>query len=202
MLKIKRKNTVRRVIGLTLLEMMLALAGMSLIGSAIASMLVAVSYGTQADKDLRGLITKQMALRSRLSAEVRESSMVLDRGDGYLFLWINDDDESETPNLSEITLIEFDADAQALNVYQAPAAPSSDPAYDLAVSFVTQTSGVKGTADFPATRWASEISAFETTLDQGIVQSARLVSFRMTLLAGDEQDEVVGAAALRNGGDE
>ncbi|MFI4859903.1 MAG: hypothetical protein ACIAXF_04380 [Phycisphaerales bacterium JB063] len=201
MLRAKRRPA-RRATGLTLIELMLALAGISLIGSAIASMLVAVSYGTQADKDLRGLITKQMALRSRLSAALRESTMVLEHGAGYVYLWEHDADGSGTPNLSEITLVEFDADTQTLEVYRAPAAPSSDLEYDLSASFTTQTASVRATADFPATRWASGVEAFETTLDHDEAQSARLVGYRFTLLAGEESDEVVGAAALRNGGGE
>ncbi|MEM9414200.1 MAG: hypothetical protein AAGA29_01825 [Planctomycetota bacterium] len=192
----------RRANGLTLIELMLALAGMSLVGSAVASMLLAVSYGTQADKNLRGLITKQMALRSRLSAAVRESAMVLEQGDGYVFLWGADADDSGTPNLSEITLVEFDSDTRTLNTYRAPATLASDPAYDLALAFTTQTAGVKGSADFPATRWASDVSGFVVTLDHATAQSARMLGYRLTLVAGDEQDEVVGAAALRNLEDE
>ena len=195
-----RRDTRRR--GLTLLEMLLALSGMALIGSAIASMLLAVSYGTQSDKDLRSLVTRQMALNARLSAAVRESSMVLEQGDGYLFLWGADTDESGTPNLDEIVPIEVDTAAQTLTAYRAPATPSANPAYDLAASFTTQTAGVKGGADFPAVRWASDVADFELTLDHATTQEARLVSYRLTLQAGEQQDVAVGAAALRNGGEE
>lgn len=201
MMKIKTR-TKRRSRGLTLIELLLALAGMSLIGSAVASMLVAVSYGTKADKDLRSLITKQMALRGRISAAIRESAMVLEQGDGYVFLWTFDSDGSGTPNLDEIVLIEFNAIEETLSAYRAPDTPTSNPEYDLSGDFLAQTSGVKSGADFPATRWASGISDFAVVADNASVQSARLVSYRLTLRAGEESDEVIGAAALRNGGDE
>jgi len=182
--------------------MLLALSGMAIIGSAIASMLLAVSYGTQSDKDLRSLVTKQMSLRARLSAAIRESTIVLEQGDGTLFLWVHDTDDSGNPNLDEIVLIAFDDDAQTLVAYRAPASPSSNPEYDLASSFTTQTAGVRGSTDFPETRWGSGIAGFETALDSAAAQEARLVSFRLTMQAGDQQDIAVGAAALRNGGAE
>ena len=201
----RRKTTTRRRVsrrraGLTFLELMLAISGTALIGSAIVSMLYAVSYGTQADKDLRSLVTKQMALRTRVSGAVRESAVVLQQGAGYLFLWHNDTDESGTPHLDEITLIEFDGLANELNAYRAPAAPSSNPEYALADDFSTVIASLKGTADFPAQRWASDIAAFDISLDDPTAQSARLVSFRLTLTTGDEQDTAVGAAALRDTG--
>lgn len=197
---IKRDHPGRR--GLTLIEMLLALSGMALIGGAIASMLVAVSYGTKTDKDLRSLVTKQMALRGRLSATLRESAMVLEQGDGYVFLWTFDKDGSSAPNLDEIVLIEFDAGAETLSAYRAPATPTANPEYDLAGDFAAQTAGVKGGADFPSTRWGSGVADFDMTADNASVQSARLVSFRLTLRAGEETDETIGAAALRNVGAE
>ena len=53
---------------------MLAVSGLALIGGAITSMLVAVAYGTTTDKDMRSLVTRQMALRARITAAVRESA--------------------------------------------------------------------------------------------------------------------------------
>lgn len=204
--RLTHKTTCRRALmrqrGLTLLEMLLAISGMALIGSAIASMLLAVTYGTQTDNDMRSVVTKQMTLRARLSAAIRESTMVLEEGDGYLFLWVHDTDESGHPNLDEIVLIEYDAESETLNTYRAPDAPGANPEYDLASSFSTQTAAVKGDADFPATRWASGVVAFETTLDHATAQQGRLISFRLTLATGGEQQVAVGAAALRNGGDE
>lgn len=197
-----RRRAACRRRGLTLLELLLALSGMALIGSAIASMLVAVTYGTDTDKDMRTLVTKQMTLRARISAAIRESTMVLERGDGYLYLWVHDTDESGNPNLDELLLFEFDAGTQTFSTYRAPDAPSANPEYDLASSFTAQTVGVRGNADFPATRWASGVTGFETTLDNATVQDARLISFRLTLAAGEEEGLAVGAAALRNGGDE
>ncbi len=198
----RRRARARRQRGLTLIELLLALSGTALIGSAIVSMLFAVSYGTKADKDLRSLVTKQMTLRARIGAMIRESSMVLEQGDGYLFLWQHDADESGQPNLDEIALLEFDAAEQTLTVYRAPASPSSNPEYDAAGDFVSQTAGVKGGANFPAERWASGVTAFTISLDDADAQSARLVSFRLTLAAGEERDTAIGAAALRNVGDE
>lgn len=188
--------------GLTLIELLLALSGTALIGSAIVSMLFAVSYGTKTDKQLRSLVTKQMTLRARIGAAVRESSMVLEEGDGYLFLWVYDTDESGQPNLDEIALLEFDPAEQTLTMYRAPESPSSNPEYNAAGDIASQTAGVKGGSNFPAERWASGVTAFTITLDNADAQAARLVSYRLTLAAGDERDTAIGAASLRNLGEE
>ena len=65
-----KRGTMRRHAcrGLTLLELLLALAGTAVIGTAVAAMLTGVAYGTTADKDMRSLITRQMALRARVEA--------------------------------------------------------------------------------------------------------------------------------------
>ena len=160
-------------------------------------MLFGVSYGTKANKDLRTLITRQMAIRARLEAEVRESRMVLDQGTGYVILWSEDVDESGTPNKAELQLIELDAGTGVVTRY-APAALIADAEYALADDFRTITDGYKGDVTFPGERWASAVTALDFTLDDADPQQARLVAFRIGLTGGEVPDTAIGAAALRN----
>lgn len=190
-----RRNASSR--GLTLLELLLALAGTAVIGSAVAMMLAGVAYGTQSDKDLRTLVTKQMATRARIEAEVRESRMVLDQGTGYLILWTEDIDESGTPNKTEIQVIELDAGTGLITRYAA-ADGITDAEYTLADDFRTTTDAYKGDATFPGEQWTSGVSTFTITLDDADPQAARLVSFRIGLINGDIPATLIGAAALRN----
>lgn len=182
---------------MTLLELLLALAGTAVIGTAVVSMLFGVSYGTRADKDLRTLITRQMALRSRIEAEVRESRMVLDAGTDYVVLWSGDTDESEAPSKAEIQVLEYDTVNGRLMRY-APADGIVDEAYTLADDFRTITDGYKGDSTFPGERWAEQLTSLGFALDDVDPQSARLVSFRAGMLGGDIPDTAIGAAALRN----
>lgn len=191
---VKRCTNVR---GLTLLELLLALAGTAVIGAAITMMLTGVAYGTQSSKDMQGLVTRQMALRARIEAEVRESQMVLDQGVGYLILWGEDADKSGTPNKSEIQVIELDAGAEVVTRY-APAVGITDVQYAQGDDLRTITNTYKGEATFPGERWGSGVASFSITLDHVDPQLARLVSFRLGLRGGEVSDTVIGAAALRN----
>ena len=181
---------------MTLLELLLALAGTAVIGTAIVSMLVGVTYGTQADKDLQGLITRQMALRSRIEAEIRESYLILDAGSDYLILWSGDADASDTPDKTEIQVIEYDAVTQQMMRY-APAALIAEENYALTDDFRTITDGYKGDATFPGERWAESITSFEVTLDDIDPQSARFVAMRFGMSGGEIPDTAIGAAAVR-----
>ncbi len=195
--KPRNKRTSTNVRGLTLLELLLALAGTAVIGSAVAMMLTGVAYGTQTDKDLRTLITRQMALRARLEAEVRESRLLLDQGAGYLILWSEDLDGSGTPNKTELQVIEFDAGTGVITRY-APAPLIADATYTLSDNFRTVTNAYKGDATFPGERWASGVSSLEFTLDDADPQLAGLVSFRVGLTGGEVPVTAIGAAAIRN----
>lgn len=199
-MQLTARQTRRRTVlmrGMTLLELLLALAGTAVIGTAIASMLAGVAYGTQADKNLQSLLARQMALRSRIEAEVRESHLILDSGTNYVILWSGDLDESGTPDKSELQLIEYNAATDRVMRY-APAPLISDEAYALTDDFRTIVNNYKGDATFPAERWAEAIDSFIITLDHLDPQSARLISIRFGMSGGEVPDIGISAAAIRN----
>lgn len=183
--------------GLTLLELLLALAGTAVIGSAVAAMLTGVAYGTAVDKDMRSLITRQMALRARVEAEVRESRMLLDSGADYLILWSSDADDDGSPSKAEIQVIEYDAVMDRVMRY-APAPLITDVSYALTDDFRTATNSYKGDSTFPGERWAEQITSFAITLDHLDPQSAKLVSFRFGMSGGEVPYTGIGAATIRN----
>ena len=194
-----KRGTMRRHAcrGLTLLELLLALAGTAVIGTAVAAMLTGVAYGTTADKDMRSLITRQMALRARVEAEVRESRMLLDAGADYMILWSSDDNDDGLPSKAEIQVIEYDAVMDRVMRY-APAPLIADVDYALTDDFRTLTDAYKGDATFPGERWAEQITSLNITLDNIDPQSAKLVSFRFGMSGGEVAYTGIGAATLRN----
>lgn len=194
----KRTARKRRMCrGLTLLELLLALAGTAVIGSAVAAMLTGVAYGTATDKNMRSLITRQMALRARIEAEVRESRMLLDAGGDYLILWSSDADDDGSPSKAEIQVIEYDAVMDRVMRY-APAPLISDVGYALTDDFRTATNSYKGDSTFPGERWAEQITSFAITLDDLDPQSAKLVSFTFGMSGGEVPYTGIGAATIRN----
>ncbi|MGB0766244.1 MAG: hypothetical protein ACPGYV_00885 [Phycisphaeraceae bacterium] len=183
--------------GLTLLELLLALAGTAVIGTAVAAMVTGVAYGTATDKDMRALVTRQMALRARVEAEVRESRMLLDAGANYLVLWSSDADDDGLPSKTELQVIEYDPTLDRVMRY-APAPLISDVGYALDDDFRTATDGYKGDATFPGERWAEQIAWLTFTLDDIDPQASRLVAFRFGMTGGEVPDTGIGAATIRN----
>lgn len=187
--------------GLTLLELLLAVAGTAVIGTAVTAMITGVAYGTSVDKDMRSLITRQMALRTRVEAEIRESWMLLDAGSDYVILWSADPDQDGLPSKTEIQVIEYDPVMDRVLRY-APAPLISDVSYTLTDDFRTVTNSYKGDSTFPVERWAEQITSLDVSLDHLDPQSAKLVSFRFGMSGGEVPYTGIGAATIRNEGNQ
>ncbi len=192
--------------GLTLVEMMLALASTALIGLAIAAMLTAVSYGTQGSKDARGLVVKAKAVNSRLSAAFRQGGVVLaantadDSGDDWVILWSpGAEAESGAPRTSELHRIEYNSTARTIRSYR-NLSPATDDTYAISDNFVTVVNGLVSNGTLAPEIWATDIDAMELRLDASSVGDARLASYRMTMRSGDLTETTVNATALRNRG--
>lgn len=187
--------------GLTLVELLLSLAITALIAGAVAGMLSGVAYGTDEDRDVRKLVAREAMVSARLEAAARGSRMVLDHGSGpdgtWFVLWSRDLDENDLPSLREIRLIEHDAAGGFLASYEA-GDTAADTAYTLADDFDAITNALRGTADFPEERWGPDVTGFEIALDEASPQSARRLSYRVTLSGAHLDHVVVGTARLRN----
>lgn len=195
----------RRRSGLTLIELMLALAVTAVIGAAIAAMLGAVSRGVASSQDVRSMVTRHKVLEARLAASIRGSGSVLFASTDRLVLWAGDTNPDGQPNLSEIRRIERDAQGHLWSYrasfpagWSAVQIAAADVAYPLASDFDAVTSALKTDSLFPGEKWMTGISALGFTLNKSPAQSATLVSYRATLVAGDQSSVAIGAAAMRN----
>lgn len=184
--------------GLTLVELLLSMVGVGLVAMTVASITFAVAKGADTGKDLRDMVVRQKSLTSRLNAALRSCRLVLDHDDDYLVLWMYDSTGDGQPSLSELRLIERDADTGDLWSYKAPANLASDITYTLGDNFKTILDAIKGGGTFPGERWATGVTGWAITLDDADPQFASLVSYRITLNRGTLSEEMVGAAALRN----
>lgn len=183
--------------GLTLIELLLALAGTAVIGAAIAAMLSAVTYGTSSKRDLRALVARGKTATGRLGAAVRGSVQVLDQGDGYIVLWTRDLDDSDSPDLLELRRIQLDTAGNRIVSYTAPEG-TADVAYTLDDDFATLTQDLIDAGTMTGELWIKDASAWQITLDDTDVQSAQMVSYRLTLTTGDLSDTAIGVVHLRN----
>ena len=183
--------------GMTLIELMLAMAATGIVGIGIASMLQAVSYGTSSSQDIRELVVKANVVDGRLAAAIRESQAVLADDDDLLVLWTYDGDGDGLPALHELRRIAYDAAADQLVVFTA----DEDHAvaiYALDDDFAAITEDLIDDDELTRETWADGITALQFTLDEADASDARLVSYRITLGAGTLEHVVASAVALRN----
>ncbi|MHC4995679.1 MAG: PulJ/GspJ family protein [Planctomycetota bacterium] len=199
----------RRQRAMTLVELLIALGITVLIGAAVASMLVAVAYGSSSQKALRDTSVRLKLTSTRLDAAIRTSKMVLESGADYVVLWTDDTRGDDNPNLSEIRLIERESSTGRVFSYVAefPAGwteqqiADNDPAFTLGDDFAAITTALKAGSLFPSTRWGSDFDAWSMDFDHADPQQASLVSYRLTLVAPDDPDlsqTAIATVALRN----
>jgi len=198
--------------GLTLLELLLALAGTAFIGAAISAMLVSVSYGTSSARGMLEMTVQQRVAHGRIDAAVRASRRILAAGrdidaeQTYLVLWIADTRDNDKPDLSELRLLELDEASGDLRSYTASFAESmslseildADTTWELDANFRSAVETAKSGDHFPATRWASDVGELTITLDASNLADARLVGYRLTMTLNGFTDTSVSAAALRH----
>ena len=112
--------------GITLVELMIAMAITGMIGVTIASMLFAVSKGTASRTDMRNVIVQTKIINSRFGAAVRGAKMILDNDTDFLVLWTADKDGDGLPGLLELQRIEYDPQAEQLVSYEVEDLPVDD----------------------------------------------------------------------------
>ena len=197
------KNHNQNCRGLTLVEMLLALAGTAFVGAAMSAMLFSVTRGTQDRTDVRKFVVKQKMISHRVTAAVREAAMILECEDDLLVLWINDDDGNGQPSLGEVRRITRNSISGDLSSYTAPdsLAEVDNVVFDLATTdFKATTLAYEGDANFPQTVWATNLSTWQASANDPDPQVANLASFRMTLEVspGGLQNTAISAVSIRN----
>ncbi len=104
------RSRIHRMRGLTLVEMMLALAVTALVAGAIAGMMSAVSAGVGVRRDARTAMIRANLASVRLGSYVGPARAVLDVDPDRFVLWLNDNRPGGTVHVSEVRWFRFDAD--------------------------------------------------------------------------------------------
>ena len=103
--------------GLTLIELMLALAITAMVAAAISGMLTAISTGEHLRRDNRMFIMRAHAAKTRLGAYLSRSRCVLDANGADAVLWLEDSRGSGTVHASEIRWLIFNTVDGTLDVH-------------------------------------------------------------------------------------
>lgn len=181
----------------TLVELLLALSLLSLIATTVASVLFGFSRGTEGRHDLRRRNATADVVCNRIEAAIRPCAMLLASGERFMVLWTADADGNGKPNLSELSRIEWDPSSGEIRAYRADGIAEADDAVnELTADFDTLTQDMKEAAEFPNSPIAANVRNW-TIAEQPAPQSARLISFSLTLADGDGTWPVRSSAALR-----
>jgi type II secretory pathway pseudopilin PulG len=185
----------RRRAGLSLLELLLALAGVALIGAALVAMLGAVTYGTQRQHDLQKLVAQRQAVTERIETAVRNAEAVLEVDEDYIVLWQEDHHDEGEVNEDEVQRIERHDDETLVNYH--PEEDDSDGGVLTGpIGLVTETFADDGT--LVPELWSRGVPRFDPALDADQPREARLVIYRIRLEADETSTAITSAAALRN----
>jgi prepilin-type N-terminal cleavage/methylation domain-containing protein len=102
--------------GVTLIELLLAIAITAMIALGVASMMTTVSTVSETDREARSALLRSLAVREALRAYVEESLCVLQVSDDNLTIavWLEDDLGPGLVNISEMRVVRFDAATSAI----------------------------------------------------------------------------------------
>ena len=185
--------------GLTLVELLLAIAGTAFVAAAVATMLQAAAYGTSSSKDMRSLVATNKRINSRLSAMIRSSRMVLQGqpSANWFILWHRDLDHSDTPNDNELRMVIFDQSAKRLAVLS-PTDTSliNERMFTDNFQAIILSHSTNGAFDFVP--WTEQMFSFSFDFDHSDPQQAQLLTCQFETQTGDMTNASIFTARLRN----
>lgn len=200
-------RTIRR--GLSMLELMIALAVTALIGAATVGMLNAVSVGVDTRHDFRSVTIRSHHAQSRLAAYIAPSRCILHRDDNSLVLWFDDSRKSETVHISEVRWLIFDPAKGEIAAYYVTFPPTFS---DLLISMFNSehpassdwmalfdTYQANPLATMNSMKLIDGLTSATTYLDTGAnALDARHVTFHMTFEIRTGEFDTIGSAAIRH----
>jgi prepilin-type N-terminal cleavage/methylation domain-containing protein len=186
--------------GLSLVEVIMALAIAAMISAGVSSLLFAVANGTKDRQEVRRRNVKAEVLANRIDGAVRSSAMLLGRDNRAMVFWVSDSRDNQVPNLSELLRIEYDAATKEIRSCRAPAglAEAADIVYDpQTTDFLSATASLAGSTSFPRRICGSDIPDCNFGSEPAD-QSTRLITYGITLQVPGESPELFqSSVALR-----
>ncbi|MEM6334189.1 MAG: hypothetical protein AAF823_12705 [Planctomycetota bacterium] len=192
----RRSRTRRR--GLTVAELMLAMAGTSLVGLAVSAMVFATDRGSDEEKSVRSLVVESKVVSSRINAALRSCRRVLDVSSTRVILWTSDTDNDGLVDASEVGVIDHDPATTQLTYATVASgiATEWDPA---TTSFVTPILALQAANNLDATVWSNRVvTATFTTNNPADHISAALIAYQIEIAHAQLTEVTTHSVALRN----
>lgn len=192
--------------GLTLAEFVLTLAVLGIIGAAVAGVASALSHAYASTEDYHEALQTGRSAMLRVQSIIRGSKLVTAANDDTLVLWAENDDEDDEINLSELTLLEYDASTRQILehkvVYPEALNPGVVAGLDFPVNLeaiVTPTGAARTLEGAPHLRSlviAENIDSFDISTTPA-PPMATLVKIRFTVDVDGERFEIRSQASPR-----
>ncbi len=184
----------RRCAGLSLAELVLALASTAFVGTAVAAMLHAVAYAAEGGNEQRDLVPKQRVSAARIADAVRGAKEVLELSTDEVTLWADDLDGDDDYDSDEIAWIKYDASNDRLEHHTADSTTHTSVAVPIG-DIPTLDTTLSGAGEMAVTTWVRDVTAFSFAGDATPTATA-LVTWRQTVTVGGQSDSQVHAAEI------
>ncbi|MEM6755748.1 MAG: hypothetical protein AAF586_01155 [Planctomycetota bacterium] len=185
--------------GLTLPELILAMAGTAVVSLAAVTMLFAATQGADDGKVARSLVIEAKAISSRLNASLRGCRQLLDVSSTRVILWSADDDDDGMVDTDELRV--FDHTPASDRLSRSTVSVAATPAeYDpLTADFASIVAALDTATQLDTTVWSNRADTFSLSSDApGDPSSATLLTYRVGLVHGVLSETVAHSVALRN----
>ena len=195
----------RTLRGLSLLELLLAMAITIMVAAAITAMLGAVTAGVGNRRDSRAVMVLAHAAQSRLSAYIAPSRCILGVYGEDLAIWLSDDRESGTVHASEVRWLRFDPSSRTITVeYVSFPANWSKTACDLEDEvYAANSDWLAVLADYRTNGWTASLVLIdsltdaEITFDTPAAIDSRHIQYRLTFDTESGSGPISTAATIR-----
>lgn len=178
--------------GLTLVELVLALAVTAFIGLTVATMLNAVAYGSKTGSEIRDLVPRHRVMAARMADAIRGARQVLDQSDTHVALWVADNNNNDDYDTDEITWIEWEPDAGQVVFTRATESHTGVPINPTPANLASAKSQGEAYNLVFQEVWGRNVSSMTFTVDTAPI-ATQLVTWRTTLTFDTVTDTQVHA---------
>ena len=195
----KRPRTTHRARwGLTLIELMIAIAVTAMIGAAIGIVMTAAGQNLSRVGEVRSALQRSHAMHARLRAYIDAAYCVLDEDPSQGFaVWLHDDNAGGTINLTELRVIWYDMVAETLTVewfvfpkgLTEPEQQALDRELSVGTDYFMEMTGLRAIGQTAQIMIADGVASFTLTHDAVSFINAKRLRAAASLRVNDNDEQ-------------